>query len=176
MAVAEAAPSRGCDNPHVIEYRFTHGARRSTKTFTTSATSRSPSCFVVTLTVHPGLMSSKGTGCSTKPGLPGSVERRDRMILDSARISMTTTRDFPFPGASTVRILATVSTDFTVPAIGASSAAATPTEATVNKAITRCRMGLQNPNDKPVVKKNGWRSAGPASSVPTPASQIQREV
>ena len=173
MAVAEAAPSRACTDRSRSRF-VTHGTLRSTKTFTTIATSRSPSCFVVTLTVHPSLMSSKATASCANPGFPGSLERRERTIFDSARISIGTTRGRPVAGASTVSVLPTTSTAFTVPAIGASSAAAGPTDASRNKTITRCRMApseseRQAGREEKAIAVCRPREFSPDTRVPYPA-------
>src|SRR5437867_3054444 len=69
---------------------------RSSTTFTTSATSLSPSCLVVTLRTQPGLRSESESVCSTNPVLPGSVGRTNFTIFDSDLSTIVTSRVLPF--------------------------------------------------------------------------------
>src|SRR5881296_1768717 len=96
---------------------------RSTTILICSATSRFPSCLVVTLTIQPTFTALSGTSCSMKPALPGSVERANRTTLAPGFMWTTTSRVFPLLATSSVRVCAAESTDFTVPEIGSSSAA-----------------------------------------------------
>src|SRR5882724_776188 len=68
----------------------------SSTTFTTSATSLSPSCLVVTLRIQPSLMSESESACSTNPAFPGSGGRTNFTIFDSGLSTIVTSRVLPF--------------------------------------------------------------------------------
>src|SRR6266540_3478405 len=82
-------------------------AHRSSTTLTISATSRPPSCLLVTLTTQPGLRSARVAVCSTKPVLPGSAERVKRTMRDAGLMSTVTSRVLPLAVASSVTVWAT---------------------------------------------------------------------
>src|SRR2546426_771425 len=79
---------------------------RSRTTFTSSATSLSPSCFVSTLTTQPGLRSVSASGCSTKPVLPGSVALTNLTILAPGLRCTTTWRVWPLAVDSSAMVRA----------------------------------------------------------------------
>src|SRR2546422_11211943 len=81
----------------------------SNTTVTISATSLPPSCFVVTLTIQPGLRSDNVSGCSTNPDFLGSVGRANLTIFVSGLRTMVTSRVLPCAVVLSVRLLADVS-------------------------------------------------------------------